>query len=110
MKRRMMACLVLIGAGASWIGLAHPSASDPAGADASAGRKLFGQNCSRCHGLNMLNPAPGVFDLRTFPPDDKARFVDSVTQGKGAMPAWKAVLTPEEIDALWSYIRAGHEP
>jgi mono/diheme cytochrome c family protein len=87
-----------------------PDASAPRaseGGDSAEGRKLFGQNCARCHGFNMLNPAPGVLDLRTFPHEDKPRFVSSVTQGKGAMPAWQAVLTAAEIDDLWSYVSAG---
>jgi mono/diheme cytochrome c family protein len=85
-----------------------PRAAD--GGDPVEGRKIFGQNCSRCHGFNMMNPAPGVFDLRSFPHDDKSRFVSSVTQGKGAMPAWQAVLSAAEIDALWSYVSAGSPP
>jgi mono/diheme cytochrome c family protein len=68
------------------------------------GKTSFRKRCARCHGVNMINPGVGVFDLRTFPPDDKARFVDSVSNGKNAMPSWGAVLNHEGIDALWLYV------
>ncbi len=70
------------------------------------GKTSYRKRCARCHGVNMVNPGVGVFDLRTFPPDDKTRFVDSVNNGKNAMPAWQAVLGPAHIDALWIYITA----
>jgi mono/diheme cytochrome c family protein len=34
------------------------------------------------------------------------RFNNSVHNGKNQMPPWKGVLTDEEIDQLWHYIRA----
>jgi mono/diheme cytochrome c family protein len=71
------------------------------------GKTSFRKRCARCHGVNMVNPGVGVFDLRTFPLDDKARFIDSVSNGRNAMPAWKAVLKPADIDALWVYVSAG---
>ena len=49
----------------------------------------------------------GAFDLRKFPHDDHARFVNSVTHGKNTMPAWGDILKPEEIDALWAYVLTG---
>ena len=71
------------------------------------GKTSFRKRCARCHGVNMVNPGVGVFDLRTFPLDDKARFIDSVSNGRNAMPAWKAVLKPADIEALWVYVSAG---
>lgn len=79
-------------------------------ADVATGRKLYAQSCARCHGFNMMNPAPGVFDLRTFPADDKLRFFTAVSAGKGAMPAWKDVLSAQELQSLWSYISASRAP
>ncbi|MGD9833447.1 MAG: cytochrome c [Piscinibacter sp.] len=70
-----------------------------------AGRKIYVSSCTRCHGINLVTNGIG-FDLRTFPQNDKERFVRSVTNGKGAMPAWGATLKPEQIDLLWAYIGA----
>jgi mono/diheme cytochrome c family protein len=89
------------------------SASDPTPDTASSaelvaqGRDLYAQLCSHCHGLRMVNPGNSSFDLRKFPHEDRARFVNSVTKGKNTMPAWGDMLKPEEIDALWAYVRTG---
>jgi mono/diheme cytochrome c family protein len=72
------------------------------------GRELYHRMpCVRCHGGNCVQNSGAAFDLRTFPHDDKARFVNSVTNGKnGRMPPWGDVLKPEEIDQLWAYIQS----
>src|SRR5262245_15754691 len=70
------------------------------------GAEIYARNCSACHGARMLDPQ-GAFDLRKFPPDQRERFVTSVTKGKNAMPPWGDVLKPEEIEALWLYVIAG---
>lgn len=77
-----------------------------------AGRQQFHRTCSHCHGLNMVNSGTTVYDLRKFPLDQHDRFVNSVTNGKGAMPSFKDALTPEQIDILWAYVgsRGGKEP
>src|SRR5260370_21704424 len=67
------------------------------------GAALFARNCVTCHGTRMRNPQGGI-DLRTFPHDARARFVDSVTYGKRNMPPWDDVLDPHEIEALWAYV------
>jgi mono/diheme cytochrome c family protein len=72
------------------------------------GAAIYDQNCSACHGARMLDPQ-GAFDLRTFPRDDKNRFVTSVTQGKNQMPPWGDLLAPDDIEALWAYVTAGEK-
>ena len=50
---------------------------------------------------------PGqTFDLRRLTENDRARFDNSVRNGKNQMPPWKGVLTDEEIDQAWHYIRS----
>jgi mono/diheme cytochrome c family protein len=71
-----------------------------------AGAETFARNCSPCHGSRMRDPE-GAFDLRKFPHDQHDRFVNSVTHGKGQMPAWGDLLRPADIEALWSYVVAG---
>ena len=70
------------------------------------GAGLFARNCVTCHGTRMRNPQGGI-DLRTFPRDARARFVDSVTYGKRNMPSWDDVLKPDDVEALWAYVVAG---
>lgn len=74
------------------------------------GSELFSQICSHCHGPAMVNPGNVSFDLRKFPHDDRTRFFNSVRNGKNAMPPWKDVLHPDEIEALWAYVRTGGVP
>lgn len=72
------------------------------------GAAIFAQNCSPCHGARMADPN-AASDLRKFPHDQKSRFVNSVTKGKSTMPPWGDLLTAEDVDALWAYVRAGEK-
>jgi cytochrome c55X len=83
------------------------TAAKPQEQSVAAGRKLYGSYCTRCHGVNMVSVGSGFYDLRSFPSDQKERFVQSVSKGLRAMPAWESSLKPEEIDDLWAYILSG---
>ncbi|HWF38553.1 MAG TPA: cytochrome c [Candidatus Acidoferrales bacterium] len=72
------------------------------------GADVYARNCSPCHGAHMDDPN-GAFDLRTFPPDQHDRFVNSVTNGKNSMPPWGSLLKPADIEALWAYVMAGQK-
>jgi len=72
--------------------------------DAGQGRQLYAKNCLHCHGRNMVTAGAGIYDLRQFPENDKARFEISVTKGKKAMPPWGDKLTPQQIDDIWAYV------
>jgi mono/diheme cytochrome c family protein len=71
------------------------------------GASIFAQSCAACHGVRMAEAAQGVVDLKKFPPDQKSRFVNSVSKGKNQMPPWGDVLDAGDIDALWAYVMAG---
>jgi mono/diheme cytochrome c family protein len=72
------------------------------------GAEIYARHCSPCHGSRMQD-AQGAFDLRKFPPDQKGRFVTSVTKGKNTMPPWGDVLKPADLEALWTYVLAGEK-
>ena len=72
------------------------------------GATIYSQNCSPCHGPRMADPQ-GAFDLRTFPPDQKSRFLNSVTNGKNSMPPWGGLFNPDQIESLWAYVMAGEK-
>jgi len=76
-----------------------------------AGSRLYEQRCAICHGRNMRNPDEeiGAFDLRYFPHDGHDRFIRSVTGGKNSMPAWGALISSADIEALWAYVCAGEK-
>jgi mono/diheme cytochrome c family protein len=71
------------------------------------GAALYGDYCAACHGDGLRATAGGLtFDLRRLRADDRARFLNSVLNGKNQMPPWRGALEPEQIDAIWTYIRA----
>ena len=84
------------------------AAQQPARGDDQAqitvGTKTYAQNCSHCHGPNMVNGGNITPDLRQFP-DDKERFFTTVKLGKnGKMPPWGDLLNDDQIAGLWAYI------
>jgi cytochrome c55X len=89
------------------VGAANASAFSPE--QMAQGRKIYGVYCTRCHGINMIASSSAFFDLRTFPPDSKERFLASLNNGIRAMPAWKETLKPEEMESLWAYV-IGNKP
>ena len=75
------------------------------------GREQFHRTCAQCHGRNMVNSGTTVYDLRKFPTEQRERFCNSVTNGKGNMPSFKGALEPGAIELLWNYVatRGGKE-
>jgi cytochrome c6 len=87
--------------------------SQPAAADDTAvrlGARIYENNCANCHGDNLQNNSSIAFDLRRLKPDEHARFVASVQNGKNKMPPWKGVLDEEQIEQIWAYVRANVPP
>jgi mono/diheme cytochrome c family protein len=80
------------------------SQAPPAPGEAEAGRKVYTSYCARCHGINLVSTSGAYFDLRTFPKDEKERFIRSLKEGKRAMPAWEGIVKPQEMELLWIYI------
>lgn len=66
------------------------------------GALVFDKNCKICHGADGtlgLNGAKNL-TLSSMPLPDR---VLQITQGKNLMPAFKSMLTSEEINAVASY-------
>ena len=97
-RRRTCAAALALAAGAAF---AQDAAVPPT---PEAGRKAYTSYCVRCHGINLAVGSSAFFDLRTFPKDDKARFLNSVTNGKRQMPAWGGIVRPDQMEAIWAYI------
>jgi mono/diheme cytochrome c family protein len=81
------------------------TASAQDSAKIEAGENVFNTNCAVCHGDQLVSTGQ-TFDLRRLKDGDRARFDNSVRNGKNQMPPWKGKLTDEEIDQVWHYIRA----
>ncbi len=84
-----------------WGGNGRPAEFTPERTE--KGRVMYKQLCLRCHGPEMVG-GNNAFDLRNFPLDDRARFFNSVINGKRAMPPWKGILSEDEVAILWAYV------
>ena len=73
---------------------------------ADKGARVYDKYCATCHGDDLQNNSGIAFDLRRLKADEHPRFVNSVLHGKKVMPAWQGVLTSEQIEQLWAYIRS----
>src|SRR5580692_10308438 len=94
---------ILVVLGAALLPATMASAQDAAKIE--AGENVFNTNCAVCHGDQLVSTGQ-TFDLRRLKDGDRARFDNSVRNGKNQMPPWKGKLSDEEIDQLWHYIRA----
>jgi mono/diheme cytochrome c family protein len=74
-------------------------------AEIEAGAEVYEMHCATCHGERLRNSG-GAFDLLQLKPNERARFEQSVNDGKGQMPSWAGVLSAQEIDQIWAYIRS----
>lgn len=83
--------------------VADDAAADQAKID--AGETVYNMRCATCHGDDLVNSGQ-TFDLRKLKADERPRFEHSVVNGKNQMPPWKGVLSDDDIDHLWHYIRA----
>ncbi len=92
-----------IGLGAVLLLMSAVSAQDKAKIE--AGENVYNTYCQVCHGDRLVSTGQ-TFNLRRLTANDRARFENSVRNGKNQMPPWKDVLSAEEIDQVWSYIRA----
>lgn len=83
----------------------QPASAQQDQAKVAAGAQTYSEYCSTCHGDDLVNSGV-TFDLRRLKATERARFENSVLNGKNQMPPWNGVLSAEQIEALWNYIRA----
>ena len=81
------------------------------GYDASAGAKIFAENCVLCHGDtakgNQELGAPNLTDKIWLYGSDEATIIETVTNGRsGVMPAWAGRLDPATIKAMAVYVHS----
>lgn len=79
------------------------------------GKQIYTKNCMSCHGnptkgdFVKLTPEPGDISGKKFQIDLDGELLYKISTGRGAMPTFKAILTPEEIWNLISYLRTFHD-
>ena len=79
-------------------------------ADTKRGRELYALNCQICHandGQGAVANAPDFsFGDNLIKPDSE--LFDSISSGKGMSPAFRGVLTEQDILNVISYLRTLH--
>ncbi len=77
-------------------------------ADLAAGANIFTANCSGCHlgGKNVIMPDKTLQKaaLEKYTMNSIEAITTQVTNGKGAMPAFKGRLTDEQIGNVAAYV------
>ena len=96
---------VLLALGAAFTCGLAARAEEPDAAKIAAGETVYINRCQVCHGDNLVSTGQ-TFDLRRLTACDRVRFDGSVRNGKNQMPPWQGVLSDEEIDTVWHYIRS----
>jgi cbb3-type cytochrome c oxidase subunit III len=77
-------------------------------------KKLFKQNCVKCHGADgagettfgQIAGAADFTDSDWQKRVDDQRLVNSITYGRGQMPSFDKKFSKEQIKSLVSYVRA----
>jgi quinohemoprotein ethanol dehydrogenase len=93
-------------AGGEEKGAEEEAGGESAGAapNAEAGKEVFAENCSVCHGATGRGGNGGP-DLTTMPKaKEQAGAEEQVTNGGGGMPAFKGQLSEEEIKNVAAYV------
>jgi quinoprotein dehydrogenase-associated probable ABC transporter substrate-binding protein len=76
------------------------------------GWKVFAVNCTRCHGEDAIGSALAPSLVKSLQGSvTHPVFVQTVTEGRvpKGMPAWGPLLTPTQIENLYSYLKARSE-
>jgi cytochrome c oxidase cbb3-type subunit 3 len=82
----------------------HPATPEHPEGRPDHGQRLFGQNCVPCHGpaaAGGMGPKLAKNPILT----DERRFWATVRQGRGAMPAWSAMLNTQEIADIQAWLK-----
>ena len=92
-----------------------PPAGEVAAGDAQ-GAAVYTQRCVLCHGAGGKGDGPASASLNPKPRNHTdgtymntqtdAQLLEVIHNGKGAMPAWKTVLSEDEINAVLRHVRS----
>lgn len=74
--------------------------------DSATGSEIYDQICSRCHGSQLeggVGPALGAGSAAADRDDEY--WTQTITRGRGRMPAFRSTLTDEQIQRVIDFAR-----
>ena len=107
MKHLGRCARIVVGCGVSlWLATAALAQEPlPDRAKIEAGETVYSTYCAPCHGDQLVST--GQFpNLRRLTPADRAKFDGTVRDGRNQMPPWRGVVSDEQIEQIWVYIRS----
>jgi mono/diheme cytochrome c family protein len=107
MKHLGRCARIVVGCGVSlWLATAALAQEPlPDRAKIEAGETVYSTYCAPCHGDQLVST--GQFpNLRRLTPADRAKFDSTVRDGRNQMPPWRGVVSDEQIDQIWAYVRS----
>lgn len=85
--------------------------SEPLAEDAPA-EEIYSNSCAACHGRELQGrsgpPLGGEFAPSLG--REKSYFIDTVTKGRSRMPAFRTLLTKDQIERVVEYVISRQEP
>jgi mono/diheme cytochrome c family protein len=82
-----------------------PTTTPPAGGNVAAGKQAFvSTGCGACHALKAAGTTSTIGTNLDTSPISRATIVARTTNGKGTMPAYKDMLTPQQIQDIADFI------
>jgi cytochrome c oxidase cbb3-type subunit III len=91
------------------LAMMEPSGAQGAASDgpmtgvASRGARLFVHNCQACHGEGAIGGAGPKLANNTILKNEQS-FWETVLHGRGPMPAWRAVLSHQDIADIYAWL------
>lgn len=85
--------------------IAAPAAAAP---PAGPGAQVYAEHCARCHGPEGRSDLPGTPDFTRGEglAASDAALIDTIRNGRGAMPGFYSLIPNEELIDVLFYIRA----
>ena len=87
----------------------QPSAKAYSAANVQAGEQVFLDKCFQCHSVNKgeVRVGPSLFGVMKGPKAKTAAQIRvQLHDGKGKMPPFKDILTPEQIEHVIAYLHS----
>ena len=76
-------------------------------ADTNKGAEIYSKHCTACHGVSGISVMPGAPNFaksETLMNPDRALLIN-IQSGKAAMPAYRGVLSDQDILNVIAYLR-----